>query len=74
MIGTMLSHYEVRRHLGSGGMGAVWRAKDTKLGREVAIKTLPEEFALDADRLARFEREAKLLASLTIRILQRSTG
>ena len=45
-------------------MGEVWRAKDTKLGREVAIKTLPEEFAMDADRLARFEREAKLLASL----------
>ena len=42
----------------------VWRARDTKLGREVAIKTLPEEFAKDADRLARFEREAKLLASL----------
>ncbi len=45
-------------------MGEVWRAKDTKLGREVAIKTLPEEFARDSDRLARFEREAKLLASL----------
>ncbi len=45
-------------------MGEVWRARDTKLGREVAIKTLPEEFAKDADRLARFEREAKLLASL----------
>ena len=45
-------------------MGEVWRARDTKLGREVAIKTLPAEFAQDADRLARFEREAKLLASL----------
>jgi serine/threonine-protein kinase len=45
-------------------MGEVWRAKDTKLGREVAIKTLPAEFAQDTDRLARFEREAKLLASL----------
>ncbi len=45
-------------------MGEVWKAKDTKLGREVAIKTLPAEFAQDADRLARFEREAKLLASL----------
>ena len=45
-------------------MGEVWRARDTKLGREVAIKTLPEEFAKDADRLARFEREAKLRASL----------
>ena len=45
-------------------MGEVWRARDSKLGREVAIKTLPEEFAQDEDRLARFEREAKLLASL----------
>ena len=45
-------------------MGEVWRARDTKLGRQVAIKTLPEEFAKDADRLARFEREAKLFASL----------
>ena len=62
--GTTLGHYEVLSLLGKGGMGEVWRAKDTKLGREVAIKTLPEEFAKDADRLARFEREAKLLASL----------
>jgi len=45
-------------------MGEVWRARDTKLGREVAIKTLPPQFAQDLDRLARFEREAKLLASL----------
>ena len=45
-------------------MGEVWRARDSKLGREVAIKTLPEEFAEDKERLARFEREAKLLASL----------
>ena len=45
-------------------MGEVWRARDTKLGREVAIKTLPEEFAKDADRLARFQREAEVLASL----------
>ena len=62
--GTKLGHYEIGTLLGKGGMGEVWRAKDTKLGREVAIKTLPEEFAKDADRLARFEREAKLLASL----------
>jgi serine/threonine protein kinase len=62
--GSKLAHYEVVSALGKGGMGEVWRAKDTKLGREVAIKTLPEEFAQDADRLARFEREAKLLASL----------
>ena len=62
--GTKLGHYEIGTLLGKGGMGEVWRAKDTKLGREVAIKTLPEQFAKDADRLARFEREAKLLASL----------
>ena len=62
--GTKLGHYEILALLGKGGMGEVWRAGDTKLGREVAIKTLPEEFAQDADRLARFEREAKLLASL----------
>ncbi len=62
--GTKLLHYEISTLLGKGGMGEVWRAKDTKLGREVAIKTLPEEFARDADRLARFERKAKLLASL----------
>ena len=62
--GTKLGHYEILSLLGKGGMGEIWRARDTKLGREVAIKTLPEEFARDADRLARFEREAKLLASL----------
>ncbi len=54
--GTKLGHYEISTLLGKGGMGEVWRARDTKLGREVAIKTLPEEFAEDADRLARFER------------------
>ena len=64
MIGTKLAHYEILSALGKGGMGEVWKARDTKLGREVAIKTLPEEFAKDTDRLARFEREAKLLASL----------
>ena len=62
--GTKLGHYTILSALGKGGMGEVWRARDTKLGREVAIKTLPEEFAKDADRLARFEREARLLASL----------
>ncbi len=62
--GTQLGSYEILSPLGKGGMGEVWRAKDSKLGREVAIKTLPEEFAKDEERLARFEREAKLLASL----------
>ena len=64
MIGKTLGTYEILSPLGKGGMGEVWRARDSKLGREVAIKTLPEEFAQDEERLARFEREAKLLASL----------
>jgi serine/threonine protein kinase len=64
MIGKTLSHYQITSQLGKGGMGEVYQAKDQKLGRDVAIKVLPEEFARDADRLARFEREAKLLASL----------
>ncbi len=62
--GVRLGPYEVLAAIGKGGMGEVWRARDTKLGREVAIKTLPEAFAADPDRRARFEREAKLLASL----------
>ncbi len=62
--GTRLGNYEILSLLGKGGMGEVWRARDTTLGREVAIKTLPEEFARDEERLARFEREAKLLAAL----------
>jgi len=64
MIGTTLAHYRIAAALGAGGMGEVWRAEDTKLGREVALKVLPEEFANDPDRMARFEREAKVLASL----------
>ncbi len=62
--GTKLAHCEILSAIGKDGMGEVWKAKDTQLGREVAIKTLPEELAKDADSLARFEREAKLLASL----------
>ncbi|MBN2320337.1 MAG: protein kinase [Acidobacteria bacterium] len=62
--GTKLSHYEITSQIGKGGMGEVYQATDKKLGREVAIKVLPEEFAKDADRVARFQREAKLLASL----------
>ena len=62
--GTRLGHYEVVSSLGAGGMGEVYRAKDTKLGREVAIKLLLEEVSQDAERLARFEREARVLASL----------
>jgi serine/threonine protein kinase len=64
MIGNTLAQYKVVDALGVGGMGEVWRAEDTKLGREVALKVLPEEFAKDPDRMARFEREAKVLASL----------
>jgi serine/threonine protein kinase/Tol biopolymer transport system component len=64
MIGKSLHHYEITAEIGRGGMGEVYQAKDTKLGRDVAIKVLPEEFALDTDRVARFQREAKLLASL----------
>ncbi len=60
-----LGPYEILGPLGSGGMGEVHRARDTRLGRDVAIKTLPEAFAGDAERLARFEREARLLASLS---------
>ena len=62
--GTRLGHYQVRALLGAGGMGEVYKAQDTRLAREVAIKVLPEEFARDAERLARFRREAQLLASL----------
>jgi serine/threonine protein kinase len=63
-IGSRLGLYEIVSALGVGGMGEVFRARDTKLGREVAIKILPASFASDPDRLARFEREARVLASL----------
>jgi serine/threonine-protein kinase len=62
--GTRLGSYEVRSLIGAGGMGEVYEAHDSKLGRDVAIKVLPEQFARDPERLARFQREAKLLASL----------
>jgi len=62
--GTRLSPYEILSAIGAGGMGEVYRARDTTLGRQVAIKVLPEAFAQDAERLARFEREAKTRASL----------
>ena len=59
-----IAHYRITSKLGEGGMGEVWRATDTKLSRDVAIKILPESFAQDPDRLARFTREAQVLASL----------
>jgi eukaryotic-like serine/threonine-protein kinase len=64
MIGKTLGHYQITSQLGKGGMGEVFQAKDQILGRDVAIKVLPDEFARDTDRVARFHREAKVLASL----------
>jgi serine/threonine-protein kinase len=63
-IGDRVGHYEIRGPLGAGGMGEVYRALDTELDRDVALKVLPELFAVDLDRLARFKREAQVLASL----------
>lgn len=65
MIGSTLAHYKVVSKLGEGGMGEVYRARDTKLERDVAIKVLPQVLSTDSERLARFQREAKTLASLT---------
>jgi serine/threonine protein kinase len=62
--GSRLGVYEITAPIGEGGMGQVYRARDTKLDRDVAIKILPDAFAHDADRLARFTREAQMLASL----------
>jgi len=62
--GTRLGPYEIVGPLGAGGMGEVYRARDTKLGRDVAIKILPDAFGADSDRVARFQREAQLLATL----------
>jgi len=62
--GSHLGHYEIVAAIGAGGMGEVYRARDGKLGRDVALKVLPEAFARDAERMARFQREAKVLASL----------
>ena len=62
--GTWLNHYQILGHLGTGGMGEVYRALDNKLQREVALKVLPKAFAQDPERLARFRREAQVLAQL----------
>ncbi len=63
-VGSRLGHYEVTALIGEGGMGQVYQATDTKLKRQVALKILPEAFAADPERLARFQREAEVLASL----------
>src|SRR5262245_13529294 len=64
MIGKTIAHYQIEGLLGTGGMGEVYLARDTRLGRSVVAKVLPEVFAQDQERVARFEREAKLLGSL----------
>src|SRR5262245_52298590 len=64
MLGARLGSYEIVAAIGAGGMGEVYRARDAKLGRDVAIKVLPEIFAAESDRLARFQREAQALAAL----------
>src|SRR5512138_3013176 len=63
-VGTRLGTYQITGSLGAGGMGEVYRARDTRLGREVAVKVLPENVASNPDRLARFEREARAVAGL----------
>ena len=64
MIGRAVAHYRITAKLGEGGMGEVYRARDTKLDRDVAIKVLPAALSNNAERMARFEREAKVLAAL----------
>src|SRR5713101_311820 len=63
-VGDKLGHYEIVAPLGAGGMGEVYRARDTQLEREIAIKVLPRALANDPERLARFDREARILAAL----------
>src|ERR1700752_3601822 len=63
--GQRLGPYEITDAIGAGGMGEVYRARDTRLDRDVAIKVLPDTFAADADRLSRFEREARAVAALS---------
>src|SRR5256884_5521781 len=72
-IGTQLGSHEITALLGKGGMGEVYRARDTKLKREVAIKILPDEFSRDPDRVSRFQREAKFSRRLITRTSPRFT-
>jgi eukaryotic-like serine/threonine-protein kinase len=82
MIGTSLNQYRITGSIGAGGMGEVYRATDTKLDREVAIKVLPESFAQDRERLARFEREdatlprrdRRIIGSCMYKLQQRQEG
>src|SRR2546430_13493104 len=80
MVGETIAHYRITARLGSGGMGEVYRATDTKLGRQVALKVLPLALAADAQYMARFQREAQVLESLshpniaTIYDLEESSG
>ena len=64
MIGSTLNQYQIIASIGAGGMGEVFRARDARLNRDVAVKVLPKDFVADADRLRRFEQEAKTLATL----------
>ncbi len=66
-VGTRLGHYDVTALIGEGGMGQVWQATDTQLNRQVALKILPDVFASDPDRLARFKREARFLPRTSVR-------
>jgi len=66
MINVTLNQYQITARVGAGGMGEVFRARDTRLNRDVAVKVLPKDFVADADRLRRFEQEAKTLAALKI--------
>lgn len=73
MIGQTLAHYKIREKIGSGGMGDVYLAEDTKLDRKVALKVLPPDLAENKERRARFQREAKAIAALDTPTLSRSS-